>query len=38
VEYLLFDDEGHGVAKLKNRIVSFTKTAEFLDKYVKKGR
>ncbi|MDB5101510.1 MAG: peptidase prolyl oligopeptidase active site domain protein [Cyanobacteria bacterium RYN_339] len=35
VEYLLFDDEGHGVAKLKNRIVSFTKTAEFLDKYVK---
>jgi dipeptidyl aminopeptidase/acylaminoacyl peptidase len=36
VEYLLFDDEGHGVAKLKNRVVSFTKTAEFLDKYVKR--
>ncbi|MBI6546407.1 MAG: S9 family peptidase [Cyanobacteria bacterium NC_groundwater_1444_Ag_S-0.65um_54_12] len=35
VEYLLFEDEGHGVAKLANRIKSFTATAEFLDKYVK---
>ncbi len=35
VEYLLFADEGHGVAKLPNRIKSFTATAAFLDKYVK---
>jgi dipeptidyl aminopeptidase/acylaminoacyl peptidase len=35
VEYLLFDDEGHGVVKLPNRIKSFTAKAAFLDKYVK---
>lgn len=35
VEYLLFNDEGHGVVKLSNRIKSFTATANFLDKYVK---
>ena len=35
VEYLLFADEGHGVAKLPNRVKSFTATAAFLDKYVK---
>ncbi len=35
VEYVLFADEGHGVAKLPNRIKSFTATADFLDKYVK---
>ncbi|MNX89707.1 Prolyl endopeptidase [compost metagenome] len=35
VEYLLFNDEGHGVVKLNNRIKSFTSTANFLDKYVK---
>lgn len=35
VEYLLFEDEGHGVVKLSNRITSFTKKAEFLEKYVK---
>ncbi|MBO9539913.1 S9 family peptidase [bacterium] len=35
VEYLVFNDEGHGVVKLNNRIKSFTSTANFLDKYVK---
>ena len=35
VEYLLFEDEGHGVVKLANRIKSFTAKAAFLDKYVK---
>lgn len=35
VEYLLFADEGHGIAKLSNRIKSFTATAAFLDRYVK---
>lgn len=35
VEYLLFADEGHGVAKLPNRIKSFTATAAFLERHVK---
>ena len=35
VEYLLFLDEGHGIAKLPNRIKAYTAIAEFLDKYLK---
>jgi dipeptidyl aminopeptidase/acylaminoacyl peptidase len=35
VEYLLFPDEGHGIAKLRNRIQWLTKMVEFLDKHVK---
>jgi dipeptidyl aminopeptidase/acylaminoacyl peptidase len=35
VEYKLFDDEGHGVAKLKNRMVLYPQVADFLDKYMK---
>jgi dipeptidyl aminopeptidase/acylaminoacyl peptidase len=35
VEYKLFDDEGHGVAKLKNRLVLYPQVADFLDKYMK---
>ena len=31
VEFLLFDDEGHGVAKLKNKLVAYTAVCEFLD-------
>jgi len=31
VEYLLFDDEGHGIAKLENRIKAYTAIADFLD-------
>ncbi|MCZ6601621.1 MAG: S9 family peptidase [Planctomycetota bacterium] len=34
VEYLLFDDEGHGVAKLKNRITMYTQIVTFLDRYL----
>ncbi|WP_435151836.1 prolyl oligopeptidase family serine peptidase [Haladaptatus sp. DFWS20] len=34
VEKLIFPDEGHGFSKLENRIEAYTKTAEFLDKYV----
>ncbi len=36
VEYKLFDDEGHGVSKLKNRLVLYPLVADFLDKYMKK--
>ncbi len=35
VEYLVFEDEGHGLAKLKNRIKAYKAIVEFLDKYVK---
>jgi dipeptidyl aminopeptidase/acylaminoacyl peptidase len=30
VEYLRFDDEGHGVVKLANRITTYNKVGEFL--------
>jgi dipeptidyl aminopeptidase/acylaminoacyl peptidase len=34
VQYLRYEDEGHKIAKLHNRIDSFTKMAEFLEKYL----
>ncbi len=37
VEYLLFPDEGHGLAKLPNRIHGLSRMAEFLDKHVKEA-
>jgi dipeptidyl aminopeptidase/acylaminoacyl peptidase/CubicO group peptidase (beta-lactamase class C family) len=36
VEYVLFPDEGHGIAKLPNRIRAFEAMVAFLDKYVRK--
>lgn len=35
VELMTFDDEGHGLAKRKNRITAYPAVAAFLDKYVK---
>ncbi len=35
VDYLRYEDEGHKIAKLNNRIDSFTKMGEFLDRYLK---
>lgn len=35
VEYLVFDDEGHGFRKKKNRIKGYKAILEFLDKYLK---
>jgi dipeptidyl aminopeptidase/acylaminoacyl peptidase len=35
VEYKLFDDEGHGISKLKNRLELYPLVADFLDKYMK---
>ncbi len=35
VEYLLFEDEGHGIAKLENRIKAYRKIEEFFEKYLK---
>ena len=34
VEYLRYEDEGHKIAKLSNRIDSFTKMADFLARYL----
>jgi len=35
VEELIFPDEGHGVAKLSNRLQVYSKMVEFFDKYLK---
>ncbi len=35
VEYLRYEDEGHGLAKLKNRLDAYPKMADFLDRYLK---
>ena len=35
VEYKLYDDEGHGISKLKNRLELYPLVAGFLDKYMK---
>jgi len=34
-ELLVYDDEGHGIAKLKNRLDAYPKMVQFLDKYLK---
>ena len=34
VEYIVFPDEGHGIAKLSNRIHAYTRMVEFLDEHV----
>jgi len=34
VEYLYFADEGHGITKLKNRLIAYPAIARFLDKYM----
>jgi len=35
VEYKLYDDEGHGISKLKNRLDLYPRVAAFLEKYLK---
>ena len=34
VEYLLYEDEGHGLAKLKDRLDAYPKIAAFLDEHL----
>ena len=34
VEYLRFEDEGHGIVKLANRLVCYPAIAKFLDRYM----
>jgi dipeptidyl aminopeptidase/acylaminoacyl peptidase len=35
VDYLLYKDEGHGLAKLANRVDAYTKVVAFLDRHLK---
>ena len=35
VEYILFEDEGHGFVKKENQIVAYSSIKGFLDKYLK---
>ncbi|MGQ9603116.1 MAG: S9 family peptidase [bacterium] len=35
VELMIFPDEGHGIAKLENRLIYYRKMVEFLDKHIK---
>ncbi|WGK64249.1 alpha/beta fold hydrolase [Croceiramulus getboli] len=35
VEYVLFEDEGHGFVKKENQIEAYERTLKFLDKYLK---
>ena len=37
VELLVYPDEGHGLAKLKNRLDAYPKTVDFLDSILKKS-
>ncbi|CAN7687488.1 S9 family peptidase [Pseudoduganella sp. LjRoot289] len=37
VEYVVFDDEGHGFSKKKNQAVANARMLEFLDKHLKPG-
>ncbi|MDQ6693781.1 MAG: S9 family peptidase, partial [Chloroflexota bacterium] len=38
VEFIVFDDEGHGVVKLKNKLVAYPAIVQFLDKHLKAGK
>ncbi len=38
VEYVLFEDEGHGFVKKENQIKANSKILEFLDRYLKKEK
>jgi len=38
VQLLVYLDEGHGLAKLKNRIDAYPKVAAFLDKHLMKAK
>jgi dipeptidyl aminopeptidase/acylaminoacyl peptidase len=34
VEFLVFDDEGHGIVRLKNKLVAYPAVAAFLERYL----
>lgn len=37
VDLLVFDDEGHGLSKTRNRIVAYERVVAFLDQYLRRG-
>ena len=37
VEYLRYEDEGHGLVKLKNRVDAYPRVVAFLDRFVRKA-
>jgi len=37
VEYVVFEDEGHGFVKKENQIEAYSRILEFLEQYLKKG-
>ena len=38
VEYLLYDDEGHGLARLENRLDAYPRIASFLNEHLSEDR
>jgi dipeptidyl aminopeptidase/acylaminoacyl peptidase len=38
VEYVVFDDEGHGFTKRQNELKAFRASAEWLERYLLNGR
>jgi dipeptidyl aminopeptidase/acylaminoacyl peptidase len=38
VEMMVFEDEGHGITRLKNKLVAFPAIADFLDRYLKPSK
>jgi len=36
VEFLVFDDEGHGIAKLKNKLAAYPAIVRFLDRHLER--
>lgn len=38
VEFICYEDEGHGIAKLKNKLDCYPKTAVFIKKYLNIGK
>jgi dipeptidyl aminopeptidase/acylaminoacyl peptidase len=34
-EFLVFEDEGHGIAKLKNKLVAYTAVGNFLNRVLR---
>lgn len=35
IKYILFDDEGHGIVKIKNRLIAYEAIIEFLEEHMK---
>jgi dipeptidyl aminopeptidase/acylaminoacyl peptidase len=36
VEFLVFDDEGHGLVKLKNKMIAYPAIVDFINKHLRR--